>query len=203
MIAASEETCFQEVSPTDADIAVRALDVEIGLHLGEQPRGESIREADVLQFFNNRTFNSILAYVSLPQAPVSLNPPKSKFAPPRYHDERLFYFDWLHKTKSVNKILKIIVDDTQKPHRDDVIEEAIRGVDEEGYLKHFFDVKILKWRKIDLDPKTILQAAPNVRELHLEWSGNNVALRGWSALDGLPQLSQLRQVHLTYVQVCP
>ncbi|KAH7146248.1 hypothetical protein EDB81DRAFT_934149 [Dactylonectria macrodidyma] len=175
--------------------------VEIGLHLGNQPQGEPMTEAGIRKFFKDTKFNSILAYVSLPQAPVKLSPSKSKFAPPQYRDERLFYFHWLHEEKKVNKILKLIVDDTKQPHRDEVIEEAIRGLPEsEDGLTHDFKVEILKWRKIDLDPTTILQAAPNVREIHLDWSGNNVALRGWSALDGLPQLEQLRQVHLTYTQ---
>lgn len=102
----------------------------------------------------------------------------------------------------MDKILKLIVNDTKQPHRDEVIEEAVGGNSRSvDGLKHDFRVEILKWRKVDLDPTTIRAAAPNVRELHLDWSGNNVALLGWSAKDSLPALQHLMQIHLTYPMV--
>ena len=160
-----------------------------------------MQESHVRQFFKDRKINRILRYVSLPQATVTLMPdPKTKSIPTnKYTDNRLFYFDWLHKDMGVEKILKVIVDDMEKPHGDEAIEEAIGGT---GTLKHSFDVEILEWRKVDLCPETIRRAAPNVTELHLEWSGSNSVLRGWSDPDGLPKLEFLKQVHLTYTQVC-
>ncbi|PQE17717.1 hypothetical protein CJF31_00005438 [Rutstroemia sp. NJR-2017a BVV2] len=172
--------------------------VLLRLDFREHPSGESMKEHEIKKFFKNRRFNKILRYVSLPQASVSLeivDDAKSKSSPPRYQENRLFYFDWLHSEKGVEKILKVTVDDMEKPHRDEDIEDAIGGM---GSLKHSFDVEILEWRKLDLCPKTIKGATPNVRELHLEWSGNNSVLRGWSAIDGLPSLEMLRQIHLTY-----
>ncbi|KAF5639318.1 Intracellular serine protease [Fusarium sp. NRRL 52700] len=176
------------------------LEVEIGLDLGNQPHGEPLTEASIRRFFKDTKFNSVLAYVSLPQAPLKLTPQSNKkFQAPRFSDDRLFYFHWLHNEKKVDKILKLIVNDTKQPHRDEVIEEAVGGKSSfKDGLKHDFKVEILKWRKVDLDPTTIGAAAPNVRELHLDWSGNNVALLGWSAKDGLPTLKHLRQIHVTY-----
>ncbi|KAG5785387.1 hypothetical protein H9Q73_000968 [Fusarium xylarioides] len=155
-------------------------DVEIGLDLGNQPHGEPLTEASIRRFFKDTKFNSVLAYVSLPQAPLKLTPQSNKkFQAPRFSDDRLFYFHWLHNEKKVDKILKLIVNDTKQPHRDEVIEEAVGGKSSsKDGLQHDFKVEILKWHKVDLDPTTIGVAAPNVRELHLDWSGNNVALLG-------------------------
>ncbi|KAJ4307435.1 hypothetical protein N0V84_012739 [Fusarium piperis] len=112
---------------------------EIELHLGNQPQGEPITEARIRKSFKHTKFHLLLAFMSLPQGP--------------HHDDRVFYFHWLHEEKKVNKIFKLIVDDTKQPHRDDVIEEAIHGLAKsEGGLTHNFNVEILKWRKINLDP---------------------------------------------------
>lgn len=168
------------------------------LHLdfSEHPRGGRIKESVVKEFFSTRQVNTTLRYLSIPQVEVELEPDPLSSTVTEYPDSRMFFFDWLRTEKKVEKILKVIVDDMVKPHRNEAIEEAIG---EKGLNKtHSFGVEILQWRKIDICPETVARAAPNVRELHLEWSGSNAALLGWSDPDGLPKLEYLKQVHLSY-----
>ncbi|KAK0720171.1 hypothetical protein B0H67DRAFT_178559 [Lasiosphaeris hirsuta] len=115
------------------------------------------------------------------------------------------FFDWLHE-KNVRNIIKVIVEDRAfedkgtsqandekwTPHSDEAIEQALKR----------FDVEILDWRKVDLDPKTIWDAGrdSNLRELHLWWSGNNAILRSWSEPDGLVKLGNLNKIELHQAQ---
>ena len=69
------------------------------------------------------------------------------------------FFNWLGK-KGVTNIIKVIVEDRKgTPHSDEAIIAALEN----------FNVEILDWRKIDLDPKAIQEACVNsaIRELHL------------------------------------
>ncbi|KAI9769834.1 MAG: hypothetical protein M1840_003828 [Geoglossum simile] len=191
----------------EEDYAVEFLGTPKNTHLRldfrEHPSNEPVRESYVRNFFKDRKLNKILRYVSLPQATVALMPDEKMNTIPtsKYLDNRLFYFDWLHKDMGVEKILKVIVDDMKTPHSDVAIEQAIGGRNvQTGNKKHSFDVEILQWRKVDLCPETIRRAAPSVTELHLEWSGSNSVLRGWSDRDGLPRLEFLRKIYLTYTQ---
>ncbi|KAH7235339.1 peptidase S8/S53 domain-containing protein, partial [Fusarium tricinctum] len=76
----------------------------------------------------------------------------------------------------------------------------------------------LDWQKADLDPKVICEVGSKSRvvetsrmvgkedessrlrsslaEVTLKWSGKNVALRGWSEVEGLPQLPALKAITL-------
>ena len=97
------------------------------------------------------------------------------------------------REKKVNTILKVIVDDLVEPsHSDEAIEKALEKM----------GVEIWDWKKIDLCTEVIQKAAPNVREVHLYWSGNNALLRGWSEEGGLKRLKELAKVHLHVQQVC-
>ena len=90
-------------------------------------------------------------------------------------------FDWLRNTVGVTKIIRVIVeDDPTDFHSDEVIEHSLKG----------FDVEEWKWFKWDLCIDTILEAAPNVREVNLYWSGNKAILKSWAASDGLASLRQ-------------
>lgn len=83
----------------------------------------------------------------------------------------------------VIKIIRVVVeDDPADFHSDEVIEHSLRG----------FDVEEWKWFKWDLCIDTILEAAPNVREVNLYWSGNKAILKSWTAPDGLVSLRQAR-----------
>jgi hypothetical protein len=112
-------------------------------------------------------------------------PQKSKTG--RGRSDLTFFFDWL-RGRSVTDILKVAVDDTDDPHSDLAIEECLTR----------FNVETLDWRRIDLCPETLLSACPDVRELHLRWSGNRAVLRAWGEPEGLPRLQRLQNVHLAW-----
>ncbi|RDW68220.1 hypothetical protein BP5796_08877 [Coleophoma crateriformis] len=96
-------------------------------------------------------------------------------------------FNWLRKDKGVKTILKVIVNDLKSPaHGDDAIERSLRG----------FNIETWDWKKSDLCSEVIEVAAPQVRVVHLYWSGNNAVLRGWSDEGGLRRLSLLRKVYI-------
>ncbi|KAI9793750.1 MAG: hypothetical protein M1833_000696 [Piccolia ochrophora] len=95
-------------------------------------------------------------------------------------------FNFLRQ-KGVKRVLSVLVDDMDVPaHSDESIEHALEGL----------KVEVWNWRKFDLCVETIRVAAPEAREVHLYWSGNNTVLNGWSAPGGLDLLKDLKQVHL-------
>ncbi|CAI4212575.1 unnamed protein product [Parascedosporium putredinis] len=103
--------------------------------------------------------------------------------------DMVFFFRWLYDHQHIRNIVKLIVDDhKEKPHSDEAIETALNGI----------DVEILDWRKLDMCPMSIRRACKdsNLRELHLQWSGNNAVLRAWSEPQGLGQIETLEKIHL-------
>ncbi|RSL53150.1 hypothetical protein CEP54_010535 [Fusarium duplospermum] len=99
-------------------------------------------------------------------------------------------FEWL-RLNGVMKVIRVaILDDFDTPHSEETIETALKG----------FDVEELDWMKKDICSETIRCAAPNVRILHLYWSGSNPVLRAWSEPDGLARLAKLEKVILTASQ---
>lgn len=99
----------------------------------------------------------------------------------------LFFSRWLEKSKNVNRILSVIVEDLKQPsHSDEVVEKALEN----------FKVEILNWRKVDMCPQTIYRIGSHIHTLHLYWSGQNSVLRGWCEAEGLARLSRLQKVHL-------
>lgn len=100
-----------------------------------------------------------------------------------------YFFRWLSKTKSVENIIHLIVEDGYGiSHSDEAIEESLK----------YFNIEILDWRKTDLDPMTLQIACRNsdLREIHLWWDGNNAVLRAWSEPDGLVKITTLQVIHL-------
>jgi hypothetical protein len=162
----------------------------------EDDRVMEMKESHIDVFFENYKFYPTLRKVVLPHVKVSLSSEKRTS---KYSDE-LFFFQWLQEKKKVKKILKVVVDDKNHPHRDEDIEGVLGPERGPANLKSF-DVEILDWRKFDICPVVIQNAAPNVRELHLQWSGKNSVLRGWSDDDGLPKLPYLQRINLCYEQV--
>jgi hypothetical protein len=145
-------------------------------------------------------FEDILQYVAIPQVRIEGKPVvvKGNRPPPKPdakgRDDLKLIFNWLKddKQKKVKTCLKVIVDDLKEPaHHDEAIEECLDGV----------GVEIWDWRKMDISPEVIKKVAPDVREVHLYWSGNHTVLRGWSELDGLRQLKKLETIHLHPYQV--
>ncbi|KAF1957614.1 subtilisin-like protein, partial [Byssothecium circinans] len=94
--------------------------------------------------------------------------------------------------KGVKNIIKVTVEDRHPPcHSDYAIETALKCL----------EIDILDWKKADICSETILEACPQIRQLHLWWSGLNGMLRSWSSEDGLAQLSQLTDIHLHQIHV--
>lgn len=144
-------------------------------------------------------FEDILQYVALPSIQLEKKPVSSKdkktAKPPdgEGRSDMVFFFNFL-RSKKVNRVIRVIVDDTIKPaHSDEAIEKALGGL----------EVEIWDWRKYDLCTETIVAAAPDTTEVFLYWSGNNAVLRGWSESEGLKKLGKLEKVHLHVEQVCP
>ncbi|KAK1147923.1 hypothetical protein N8T08_000439 [Aspergillus melleus] len=100
-------------------------------------------------------------------------------------------FDKLYYA-GVRQILYLDVEDKAAPHTDEAIERALAGYDWLGPTKSSrgerITVETWNWRKIDLSIDVICHAAPEVRHLHLYWSGNQAVLRGWASKDGIPRL---------------
>lgn len=88
---------------------------------------------------------------------------------------------WLQESKGVKKLIKLTVSDSKiNPHPEEAMEAAI---------KHL-DVEHLDWRRLDLSIDTILEAAENVRELHLYSSGSRAVIGHWLGEDGVRRLSK-------------
>lgn len=115
-----------------------------------------------------------------------------------------FFFDWLY-AKGVRRILKLEVEDSGKiPHSDEAIQISLDKI----MVEH------LDWQKTDLDPRVICNISSKsdrptasgddpddgvkniLREVTLNWSGNNAVLRAWSEPEGLPQLQKLEVINL-------
>jgi hypothetical protein len=102
-------------------------------------------------------------------------------------------FGWLYK-KGVRTVIKVVVDDRKgTPHGDEAVEKALSK----------FDIEILDWRKVDMDPRTIWQGCreSNIRQIHYWWSGKNKALSVCGEADGLVRLKNLRRVCIHQHQV--
>ena len=110
--------------------------------------------------------------------------------------DMLKFFRWLFDQKGVRNIIKVTVQEELQgaPHCDQAIVDSL----------NLFEIEILDWRKVDLCPCAIQQGAKNstnLRELHLQWSGSNAVLRGWSEPNGLAKLTSLKQVHVWEIKV--
>ncbi|KAH8805997.1 hypothetical protein F5884DRAFT_801362 [Xylogone sp. PMI_703] len=144
-------------------------------------------------------FENVLQYVAVPQVRVEApSAPQRRGASKRTvksdgkgRSDLVFLFKWLKGERNVETILKVIVDDLQEPaHSDEAIESALEGV----------GVEVWDWRKTDLCSEVIFKVAPMARIVHLYWSGNNSALRGWSEEEGLAKLEKLERVYLNVQQ---
>lgn len=141
-------------------------------------------------------FEDILQYVHIPKFKPSQPPQRrsNKRLPKRSPEdiERIFQSE---KLEGVKTILKIVVEDLEEPpHTDTAIERFLKPK----------GVETWDWKKVDICPEVIQQAAPTVRHLNLYWSGRNAVLRGWSEQEGLRRLKQLEKITLHVLPVrCP
>ncbi|UKZ75095.1 hypothetical protein TrVFT333_002767 [Trichoderma virens FT-333] len=150
-------------------------------------------------------FDEVLMYVRFPQVTVTRKGKNARQSRPKGRDDMEFFFGWLHR-KGVRRILRVEVDDGGRtPHGDESIQNSLDKI----IIEH------LDWSKLDLDPRLICQISSNaettdvdleaepltetrneLREITLQWSGNNAVLRAWSEINGLPQLPKLQMVNL-------
>ena len=89
---------------------------------------------------------------------------------------------WLHDIKKVTNICHLYVPDSlDNPHPEEIIEKAIKP----------FQIEVLNWRRVDLSVDSIVDGAPNVRELYLYSTGNKAALSHWFGDQGLRRLDKV------------
>lgn len=122
-----------------------------------------------------------------------------------------YFFAWLY-AKGVRHIINLAVEDTGNAndtvHSDQAIQESLER----------FIIEHLDWRKVDLDPETILHVSSkafdqenpgpkgsnedalglnrHLKQLNLRWSGSNAVLRAWSEREGLAMLPGLEKIYL-------
>ncbi|RSL52172.1 hypothetical protein CEP54_011046 [Fusarium duplospermum] len=145
--------------------------------------------ADFKIHFRHLQFDTILQYVAFPQIELD----DHKQIPDRRYagkEDMTFLFDWL-KQQGVSRIIKVIVDDLKSPsHSDAAIEKALKP----------FNVEILDWRRLDLDPVSLSEVGQSLREVTLHWSGRNTVLRAWSEKEGLALIPTLEVVNLVQTE---
>lgn len=101
-------------------------------------------------------------HVELAQAPLNPRRQNKRNETGTGRKDMEIFFKWLRE-KGVTNIIRVTVEDRRgsTPHSDQVIETALKD----------FDVDILDWRKIDIDPRTVWAATRGERsilgELHL------------------------------------
>lgn len=168
---------------------------EIEFSLGRVAHRTKIDEKAMRSMRNHLEFESNLQHVALYGLEVEFAEKQKSVPEGEGRTDFCAIFDWLRNTGGVKKILKIVVEDDHPPsteaknfrhaHSDAAIEQALSD----------FDIEIWDWRKIDMSIETIAKVAPNVREMHLYYSGNNAVLQGWSSSKGLgllkPRVSYL------------
>lgn len=164
----------------------------------------TLAESQIKQGLQHQEFENVLQYVAIPQLKVEKTAVTTKQEPGQRptkpagsigsgRTDLQIIFNWLKSEKKVKKIFRVIVDDLEEPsHQDEAIESCLREI--EG-------VETWDWKKFDLSPDIIQNAARHAKVVHLYWSGRNIALRAWSEERGLRQLEHLKEVHLHYQQV--
>ncbi|KAJ4256271.1 hypothetical protein NW762_009351 [Fusarium torreyae] len=148
-----------------------------------------ISKGDFQRHFSHLQFDSALQYVAFPQIELDEDVPPPDI---RHRGKRdmVFFFNWLQQ-KGVKHIIKVIVDDLRIPsHSDQAMEEALQP----------FNVEILDWRRVDLDPLSLSRFGQSLREVHLQWSGRNSVLRSWSEKEGLALIPTLKVINLVQVE---
>lgn len=157
--------------------------------MGPEPKTK-YSAVEFKKHFKHLKLDTVLQYVAFPQVELNYDD-ESSGTHRRSRRDMVILFEWL-RSKGVKRIIRVIVDDLRKPaHSDEDIENALSG----------FEVEILNWRRLDLCPMTISKVSTSLREVHLQWSGRNAVLRGWSEPEGLAKTRSLELVQLTQVEV--
>lgn len=180
------------------------MQLSLDLLEGSRKSNRSIEKSDFITAYGGMKFDQTLHYAAFRRLEVSdYSPDNPKEwgtthlageSKPNGRVDMVFFFRWLFNDKNIRNIIKVIVqDDLEVPHSDEAIEAALGGI----------DVEILDWRKLDMCPEAIRRACmgSNLRELHLQWSGNNAVLRGWSDREGLAQIKTLERIYIYPIKV--
>ncbi|KAF4968446.1 hypothetical protein FSARC_4140 [Fusarium sarcochroum] len=174
-----------EENPEDADNSLRLqeeTDKELWYDFGA-PKKTS--RAAFLKHFDYLQFERILKHAAFPQIELENNRETSN-AKAQSKEDITFFFEWLGG-KGVARIINVVVDDLKTPsHSDQAIEKALLP----------FDVEILDWRRLDLDPVSLCRIGNQLREIYLYWGGRNAVLRAWSEKEGLARIPTLEVIHL-------
>ncbi|PWY74518.1 subtilisin-like protein, partial [Aspergillus sclerotioniger CBS 115572] len=122
-------------------------------------------------------FEDTLRLVHLPKLePLSFTTPARK--PGKTDIEKVFE----NLFNDVTKIFKVTVDDLcDPPYQDAAIKECLKGK----------NIETWDWKKLDMCPDVIFEAAPGLTKLHLYWSGRNVVLHGWMGLCRLGHVEKI------------
>lgn len=174
-------------------IIARELCLDLSIYK-DSPEGlsrlvDSISQTLDLQFsdpkYNRPSFDiefeSMLKYVHIPISDSGDDPNTThKVNGPRDDVNKILH--WLSRRKGVKKILELrVIDSERQPHVEEKIADAVREL----------DVEILNWYRPDLSIDCILEAAPNVEELHL-YSCNWTSLSQWTSEEGAIVLPKVR-----------
>lgn len=166
-----------------------------------------IHEALFETAFKGTKFDEVLSSVHFPNVTViwrkrANSKEKRVIGGPSRQDMK-FFFEFLYK-RGVRYILKVVVEEGgQSAHSDESVKDALSQI----------TVEHLDWQKIDMDPELIcdisnqaedmldgprvdINPRNQIRQLDLQWSGNNATLRAWSEIEGLPLLPHLEIVNL-------
>lgn len=153
-----------------------ALALKICLDLGPSRAINSrFIDAMVNKVFDGVDFETVLSYVQLPPRQFTASP-SAQGGELDTLENYARIFNFLMKDRKVQKIFKIIVNDLiGQPHPDEMITRLV----------YDFGVEYWDWKKLDMNIETILEAAPNVKEVSLHSSGIYSALQGWASEGGL------------------
>lgn len=142
----------------------------------DQNDGNEFRQ-DVITMVESLSFDQILRSVRIPGLS------KSKHTKSTIDSDTVAnIFKCLYYRKAVTHIIHLEVgSDPDLAESDDAIIQSLEHI----------EVDELDWKKTDISSHVLLQAAPNVRRIHLYSSGNMGVLKSWAAEDGLCRLCKV------------
>jgi hypothetical protein len=131
-------------------------------------------------------FQPYLNFVSFPDLEEVRRRRCAKIMRDLFGQEVLYVIKWLRLVKGVKKIIRLkVLDSRYEPHKEEVIEEAIKDV----------DVEELDWRRLDLSIRTVQAAAANVKTPHLYSGGDWASICHWMSENGINRLKVVFSFH--------
>ncbi|KAK0625338.1 hypothetical protein B0T17DRAFT_270505 [Bombardia bombarda] len=162
-------------------------------------RGQTITKDYLKKLVKHLKFESVLTSVSLPSLvfEAQQNDEESQATQTTHtqqvtnatqkgkgRSDLVSIFRWLSENH-VRTIKRVtVVDDGDRPHSDEAIEEALSG----------FGVEIWDWKKPDICSDVISTAAPNVQEVSLYWTGNMATILGWYSNEGFANRDKFKEL---------